>query len=43
VEEAVRPWLALVGIFGSLVLLANLIWAYNIFRTCAGWAREGVR
>lgn len=25
------------GFFGSLVLLANLIWGYNLFRTAAGW------
>jgi len=37
VETLVRPWLATMGIFGSIVLLANFIWAYNIFRTCAGW------
>ncbi len=36
-EAVVRPWLRLVGVFGSLVLLANAIWAYNIFKTCAGW------
>jgi len=35
VEAIVRPWLATMGIFGTLVLLANFIWAYNIFRTCA--------
>jgi len=39
VEMLVRPWLAVMGIFGTLVLLANGIWAYNIFRTCAGWGR----
>ncbi len=39
VEALVRPWLAAMGIFGTLVLLANCIWAYNIFRTCAGWSR----
>ena len=37
VEKLVRPWLAVMGIFGSLVLIANIIWAYNIFKTCAGW------
>jgi len=37
VEQLVRPWLAVMGIFGSIVLLANCIWAYNIFRTCSGW------
>lgn len=37
VELIVKPYLATMGLFGSLVLLANLIWAFNIFRTCAGW------
>jgi len=36
VESLVHPWLALVGVFGSIVLLANCIWAYNIFRTVRG-------
>lgn len=40
VEKVIRPFLATMGIFGSLVLLANLIWGYNIFRTCIGWQRE---
>ncbi|RMH18518.1 MAG: cbb3-type cytochrome c oxidase subunit I [Gammaproteobacteria bacterium] len=40
VEAAVRPWLATMGMFGSLVLLANLIWGYNIFRTCIGWEKD---
>jgi len=39
VEQVVHPFLAAVGIFGSLVLLANFIWAYNLFRTCAGWEK----
>ncbi len=29
--------LALVGMFGTLVLLANIIWGYNLFRTAVGW------
>jgi len=37
VELLVKPYLATMGIFGTLVLIANIIWAYNIFRTCAGW------
>jgi len=37
VETLVHPWLALVGLFGSLVLAANCIWAYNIFRTVWKW------
>lgn len=40
VEKIIRPTLAMVGIFGSLVLLANMIWAYNIFRTCIGWEKN---
>lgn len=39
-EQIVRPFLATMGIFGSLVLLANLIWGYNIFRTCIGWKKS---
>jgi len=41
VEATVKPFLRFVGVFGSLVLLANCIWAYNIFRTCAGWEKNG--
>jgi len=37
VEVLIRPFLAAMGIFGSLVLLANIIWGYNIFRTCMRW------
>jgi cbb3-type cytochrome oxidase subunit 1 len=37
IEELIRPLLATMGIFGTIVLLANFIWAYNIFRTCSGW------
>ncbi len=37
VEEIVKPILAVMGLFGTLVLLANIIWAYNIVRTCSGW------
>jgi cytochrome c oxidase cbb3-type subunit 1 len=32
--------MALAGIFGSMVLLANIIWGYNLFRTCAGWDKD---
>lgn len=39
VERMIHPYLAAMGIFGSLVLLANIIWGYNIFRTCYGWAK----
>lgn len=37
IEELVRPLLATMGIFGTIVLLANFVWAYNIFRTCSDW------
>lgn len=40
VELIVKPWLATMGMFGTLVLLANLIWAYNLFRTCIGWEKK---
>jgi len=40
VEHMIRPMMASMGLFGSLVLIANIIWAYNIFRTCAGWAND---
>lgn len=39
-EEAASHFMALSGIFGSLVLLANIIWGYNLFRTCSGWDRQ---
>jgi cytochrome c oxidase cbb3-type subunit 1 len=40
VERIIHPLLAMMGLFGSMVLAANLIWGYNIFRTCAGWAND---
>ena len=39
VEMVVKPFLATMGIFGTLVLLANFVWAFNLFKTCAGWNR----
>lgn len=39
-ELIVRPTLKLMGMFGTLVLIANIIWAYNLYRTCAGWENE---
>ncbi len=39
VEQIVKPLLATMGIFGTLVLVANIVWAYNIFKTCAGWEK----
>ncbi len=38
-ERIVAPLLAIMGLFGTVVLAANCIWAYNIFRTCAGWEK----
>lgn len=35
--RVVSHLLALAGIFGTLVLLGNCIWGYNLFRTAAGW------
>ncbi len=40
VEQIVKPWLAAMGLFGTLVLIANLIWAYNLVRTCTGWEKS---
>ncbi|MEO5573730.1 MAG: cbb3-type cytochrome c oxidase subunit I [Gammaproteobacteria bacterium] len=40
VSAIVRPFMISVGMFGLLVLTANGIWAYNLFRTGQGWGRE---
>jgi cytochrome c oxidase cbb3-type subunit 1 len=40
VEKMIRPLMGALGIFGSLVLLANIIWGYNIFRTSMGWEKD---
>ena len=40
IEAVVKPILATMGMFGTLVLIANFIWAYNLFRTCAGWEQR---
>lgn len=40
IEGLVKPYLATMGMFGTLVLTANFIWAYNLFRTCAGWKND---
>jgi len=42
VEKVVKPLLATMGIFGTTVLVANCIWAYNLFRTCKGWKKDYV-
>lgn len=40
IEKLIHPLLASMGLFGSLVLLANIIWAYNLFRTSWGWSKS---
>jgi len=40
IELLVKPFLATMGIFGTLVLIANFIWAFNLFKTCAGWDKQ---
>ena len=37
-EHLVSHLKAAAGMFGTLVLVANIIWAYNLFKTAAGWA-----
>jgi cytochrome c oxidase cbb3-type subunit 1 len=39
-DKTASHFMALSGIFGTLVLIANIIWGYNIFRTCSGWDKE---
>jgi len=29
-----------VGMFGTLVLTANIIWGYNLYRTSVGWNKQ---
>lgn len=40
VSAIVKPLMISVGMFGFIVLSANCIWAYNIFKTCAGWEKD---
>ncbi len=40
VERIVKPLLAYMGIFGTTVLAANVVWAYNLFRTAKGWEKD---
>lgn len=40
VGALVRPLMISVGMFGLLVLTANGIWAYNLFRTGRGWGKQ---
>jgi len=39
-ERMVSHLLAFVGIFGTLVLAANIIWGYNLYRTAIGWQKR---
>jgi cbb3-type cytochrome oxidase subunit 1 len=39
-EKLVSHLLAFVGIFGTLVLMANIIWGYNLYKTTAGWQNQ---
>jgi len=40
VEKVVSHLLAFVGIFGTLVLTANIIWGYNLYKTTLGWQKR---
>ena len=41
VESVVKHLMAFVGIFGMLVLTANIIWGYNLYKTTkAGWQKQ---
>lgn len=40
-EKVVSHLLAFVGIFGTLVLSANIIWGYNLYKTTIGWQQRG--
>lgn len=39
-EKLVSHLLAFVGIFGTLVLSANIIWGYNLYKTTLGWQKQ---
>ena len=39
-ERIVTHLLAFVGIFGMLVLTANIIWGYNLYKTSVGWQKR---
>ena len=39
-ERMVSHLLAFVGIFGTLVLMANIIWGYNLYKTAIGWQKR---
>jgi cbb3-type cytochrome oxidase subunit 1 len=39
-EKLVSHLLAFVGIFGTMVLTANIIWGYNLYKTTVGWQKQ---
>jgi cytochrome c oxidase cbb3-type subunit 1 len=39
-EKLVSHLLAFVGIFGTLVLCANIIWGFNLYKTAVGWQKR---
>ncbi len=39
-EKLVGRLLAFVGMFGTVVLTANIIWGYNLFKTATGWEKR---
>ena len=39
-EKLVSHLLAFVGMFGMLVLSANIIWGYNLYKTTLGWRKR---
>jgi len=38
--ELVSHLLAFVGLFGTVVLSANIIWGYNLYKTTVGWQKQ---
>jgi len=40
VAHLVTRLMMAVGMFGTLVLIANIIWGYNLYRTSMGWDRK---
>ncbi|HUV98770.1 MAG TPA: cbb3-type cytochrome c oxidase subunit I [Gallionella sp.] len=39
-EKLVSHLLAFVGLFGTVVLSANFIWGYNLYKTTVGWQKQ---
>ncbi len=40
IAHLVTRLMMFVGMFGTLVLLANIIWGYNLYRTSIGWNKD---